>query len=113
VKEMIKTAIENKQNLIVEGCYVPFDWQKDFSESYLQEIKFLCLVMTGEYIKNNFTDILKFENIIEKRIAPDVNKAELIAENKQNLRLCKERGLDYILIDKNYETDLLVKAIGL
>lgn len=23
VREMIKTAIENKQNLIVEGCYIP------------------------------------------------------------------------------------------
>lgn len=25
VREMIKTAIENRQNLIVEGCYIPFD----------------------------------------------------------------------------------------
>ena len=30
VREMIKTTIENKQNLIVEGCYIPFDWQNDF-----------------------------------------------------------------------------------
>ena len=27
IKEIIKTAIENEQNLIVEGCYVPFDWK--------------------------------------------------------------------------------------
>ena len=33
VCEMIKTAIENNQNLIVEGCYVPFDFQKDFDEN--------------------------------------------------------------------------------
>ena len=32
VREMIKTAIENKQNLIVEGCYIPPYWQRDFSE---------------------------------------------------------------------------------
>ena len=25
VREMVKTAIENGQNLIVEGCYIPFD----------------------------------------------------------------------------------------
>ena len=31
VREMIKTAIENKQNLIVEGVYIPFDWEKDFT----------------------------------------------------------------------------------
>ena len=30
VREIIKTAIENKQNLIVEGCYIPFDYEKDF-----------------------------------------------------------------------------------
>ena len=35
VREMIKTAIENKQNLIVEGCYIPFDWERDFTAEYL------------------------------------------------------------------------------
>ena len=32
VREMIKTAIENNQNLIVEGCYIPLDWRQDFDE---------------------------------------------------------------------------------
>ena len=32
VREMMKTAVENRQNLIVEGCYVPPDWRKDFDE---------------------------------------------------------------------------------
>lgn len=103
VKEMIKTAIENKQNIIIEGCYIPFDWQKDFDESYLQEIKFYCLIMTAEYIENNFSKILKFENIIEQRISTDLHKSDLIADNEMNLKLCKEYGLEYILIDKNYK----------
>ena len=34
VREMVKTAIENQQNLIVEGCYIPSSWRNDFSESY-------------------------------------------------------------------------------
>ena len=106
VKEMIKTAIENKQNLIIEGCYIPFDWQKDFDESYLLEIKFYCLIMTAEYIENNFSEISKFESVIEKRITTDINKADLIADNNQNLQLCKEYGLDYILIDKNYKPEI-------
>ncbi len=106
VKEMIKTAIENKQNIIIEGCYIPFDWQKDFDESYLQEINFFCLIMTTEYIENNFSEILKFESIIEKRITPDINKADLIADNKTNLKLCKEYDLEYILIDKNYKIEI-------
>ena len=106
VREMIKTAIENKQNIIVEGCYIPFDWQKDFDESYLQEIKFYCLIMTAEYIENNFPEILKFESVIEKRITTDINKADLIADNKMNLKLCKEYCLEYILIDKNYKIEI-------
>ena len=57
IKEIIKTVIENKQNIIIEGCYIPFDWQKDFDECYLREIKFYCLIMTDEYIENNFSEI--------------------------------------------------------
>jgi len=106
IKEMIKTAIENKQNIIIEGCYIPFDWQKYFNESYLREIKYYCLVMTAEYIENNFSDILKFENVVEKRITTDVNKTDLIADNNRNLQQCKNFGLEYILIDKNYKVDI-------
>lgn len=106
IREMTKTAIENKQNLIIEGCYIPFDWQKDFNESYLPEIKYYCLIMTAEYIESKFSDILKFEKIIENRIKTDINKAELISDNMQNLQLCKEYGTDYILIDNNYQIDI-------
>ena len=103
VKEIIKTAVENKQNIIIEGCYIPFDWQKDFEEKYLREIKFYCLVMSAEYIENNFSDIIRFENIIENRITIDINKRDLISENNKNLELCKKYGLEYVLIDKKYE----------
>ena len=57
VREMIKTAIENQQNLIVEGCYIPFDWQKDFEETYLEHIQYTCLIMSRNYIETHFTDI--------------------------------------------------------
>ncbi len=106
VKEMIKTAIENGQSLIIEGCYIPFDWKKDFSGEYLKQIKFFCLIMTENYIENNFSDILKYESIIERRTPNTVNKAELILENKQNLQQCKAYGLEYILIDKNYKIEI-------
>ena len=67
VKEIIKTAIENKQSLIIEGCYIPFDWQKDFGADYLSEIKFFCLVMSQSYIEKNFDDIIGFENPAHRR----------------------------------------------
>ena len=68
VREIIKTVIENNQNLIVEGGYIPFDWSKDFSSQYLSEIDYQCLVMSKEYIDLHYTDIQKYENIIEKRL---------------------------------------------
>ena len=60
--DAVKTAIENKQNLIVEGCYIPFDWQKDFDNEYLQSIKYYCLVMSEDFIKNNFDSIKNHAN---------------------------------------------------
>ena len=104
VKEMIKTVIENNQNIIIEGGYIPFDWQKDFLQKYLNEIKFYCLIMTAEYINNNFSDILNCENAIEKRLnCGDVNLNDLIKDNENNFKLCKKFGLNYVLIDKNYD----------
>ena len=60
VKEIIKTAIENNQNLIIEGCYIPFDYQKDFDDEYLSQIKYNCLIMSENYIKNHFEDIQQY-----------------------------------------------------
>jgi hypothetical protein len=101
---MVKTAIENKQNLIVEGCYIPFDWQKDFEQPYLENIQYVCLVMSETYIENHFEDIRKFAGVIERRLDDsDLNKARLMAENRYNLAQCTQRKLPYILIDEKYD----------
>ena len=102
VREMVKTAIENHQNLIVEGCYIPFDWQKDFAPEYLSQIQYVCLVMSQAYIEKHFTDILQYANVIEKRLYEELDKAVLIAENAHNLTQCIANDLPYILIDENY-----------
>ena len=64
VREMIKTAIENRQNLIVEGCYIPLEWQADFDAEYLEKIRCYCLVMSENYIQCHFADIRKYANVI-------------------------------------------------
>ena len=102
VAEMVKTAIENKQNLIVEGCYIPFDWQTSFSEDYLKHIKFVCLVMTRQYIETHFSDIQSYANVIEQRLCDEVDPQELIRENEKNLAMCKKLDLPYILFDGEY-----------
>lgn len=106
VKEIIKTNIENKQNIIIEGCYIPFDWNKDFSEEYLKEIEYICLIMTEEYIKNNSENISKYENVIENRKETMINFVELIKDNKYNLEMCKKYNNRYILIDNSYPVDI-------
>ena len=105
VKEMIKTAIENNQNLIFEGCYIPYDWQKDFSEEYLDKIKYICLIMSDEYIRNHFEEIKRFSNIIENRICDDISKEILLTDNAEALDMCKKHSLDYILINEEYKVD--------
>lgn len=106
VKEIVKTAIENEQNLIVEGCYIPFDWKDDFDENYLRHIKFLCLIMTENYINVHFADIKHHADDIEKRLDDSwLNAEELISENKKNLESCKKYGCKYILINDEYKID--------
>lgn len=109
VREIIKTNIENKQNLIVEGCYIPFNWKDDFEETYLNKLKYICLIMSEQYIKAHFFDIKSNENIIENRIFGHISQEELIKENDYNLKMCKKYGNRYILINDKYqvETQLL------
>ncbi len=106
VKEMIKTAIENKQNLIVEGCYVPFNFKDGFEEIYLKEIKEYFLVMSNKYINDNYNNIIKFANVIENRICDDLDKDELINSNQYILYGCLEYNLNYILIDELYKIEI-------
>lgn len=106
VREIIKTAIENKQNLIVEGCYIPFDYEKDFSKEYLDNINFYCLVMSQKYIKNHFDDIKKYENVIENRLCDDCTIENVFNDNKNILELAKKYNVNYVLIDDKYEIDI-------
>ena len=106
VREMIKTAIENKQNLIIEGCYIPFDWQKDFDAEYLEYIRYYCLVMSEEYIKNHFADIKTYANVIEARIDDDCTIESVLADNAQILALAQKHNVNYILIEDKYEIDI-------
>ena len=106
VREMIKTAIENKQNLIVEGCYIPFDWQKDFDAEYLENIRYYCLVMSEKYIKNHFADIKTYANVIEARIDDDCTIESVLADNAQILALAQKHNANYILIEDKYEIDI-------
>ncbi len=106
VREMVKTAIENGQSLIVEGCYIPFNWVKDFTPEYLQHIEYRCLIMTRRYIETHFAQIKGYASAIEQRLDDSGLCAEdLIRDNEENQRRCISSGCDYILIDGEYTVD--------
>ena len=104
VREMIKTAIENRQNLIVEGCYIPFCWRQDFDERYLPSIRFVCLAMSERYIENHYDEIIGHESEIESRfVNTDCTKDVLKEDNKRMVDGFERAGEQVSLIDSNYE----------
>lgn len=107
VREIAKTAIENRQDLIIEGCYIPFDWAKAFDENYLPHIRYRCLVMSEGYIRRNYHDIKAYANVIEARQDDmDCTLESLLRDNADNLKKCRLYGVDYILIDDSYPADI-------
>lgn len=103
IREMVKTAIENKQNFIVEGCYIPFDWKADFSDEYLDHIKYICLCMSARYIDTHFPEIRQYASCIENRLDDsDCTAEHLKRENRYYYEGCREHGLDVVWLEKNY-----------
>ena len=107
VREIIKTAIENSQNLIIEGCYIPFEWKTDFDGEYLAHIKYVCLVMSKDYIRNHFADIKGYASVIENRMNDEECTMEsVLADNAQMLELAQKYDVNYLLIDNEYHINL-------
>ena len=107
VREIIKTAIENEQNLIVEGCYVPFDWRNSFDEQYLPSIRFICLAMSDEYIISHFGDIKAHGSDIENRLDDSYCTVEqVMKDNRQIIAGYKSGGEKITLITDNYEESI-------
>ena len=107
VRELVKTAIENKQNLVIEGCYIPFDWQKDFNSEYLENIKYYCLVMSEGYIRGHFADIRGYANTIENRLDDEWCTMERVLEDNAEILNCAQKyKVNYILIEDKYEINI-------
>lgn len=107
VREIVKTVIENQQNLIVEGCYIPFDWRKDFNENYLQSILFVCLAMTDAYIDANIDEIKAHASDIETRLCDtDCTPESLKADNHYYINGFSQNGEQITLIDIDFNATI-------
>ena len=104
VREIMKTAIENRQDLIVEGCYVPFDWRQDLGEPYASSVRFICLVMTDTYIDAHFDAVKDHASDIESRLDDSYcTAARLKADNRIIAEGFQRAGEAVTLIDTDYE----------
>ena len=109
VREIIKTALENHQKLIVEGCYIPFDWQEDFDEGMRRRIHYLCLVMSDEYIRRHFSEIQSNANRIESRLCDfGLTQEDLLRENRHNRAMCGKYGLRTHVVSERYDVGVRV-----
>ncbi len=106
VREMVKTAAENGQNLIVEGCYIPFGWRNAFPKSYAEQIRALWLIFSREYIINQFQEILAHANDIEHRVKDTCTQEKLLQDNEKLLAGCQAYGCPYLLIKRHYPSSI-------
>ena len=104
LREMVKTAIENGQNLILEGCYIPPDWHASFSEEERKQIRCRFLAMTEDYIRSHFGEIRRYACVVEQRMDDSgLNMEELIRDNRQILETCRKE--DCLVLDTEYTID--------
>ena len=105
VEGIIRTAIENRQQLIIEGCYLPHKQVGLLKEEYSKEIVELYICFTESYIRKHFHgQILANRLIIETRCYEEERtENDFIAANNTMRTACKYNNLSSIDVSDNYE----------
>lgn len=107
LKGIITTVIENNQNIIIEGCYLFPYLINQLDDSYLNKIISFYIIFSKEYIEENFeSKIIKYNNIIEKRLTETRNIREFIHNHKNIYDICKEYKTNHFVIKNNYEKEI-------
>ncbi|TMV50673.1 2-phosphoglycerate kinase [Paenibacillus mesophilus] len=109
IKGIIMTNIENKQNIIIEGCYILPHYIKDFEATYSEQIISVFLGFSQNYIETNYiSNIVKHRNAIEDRGYPEEGIiTDYVNEHDVFRKKCLDNGVDYFEIDKNYEDEIM------
>lgn len=115
LKGMIMTNIENKQNLIIEGCYILPQRVRELEPEYLKYIISFYLGFSESYIRKYFDSrIINNMRVIEARGYDNTDTAEdYILENRKQKELCVKYNAKYFEINEDYlsEIDLVYKWI--
>lgn len=113
VAEMIKTAIENNQNMIVEGCYIPGEWKLSFTDDYLSKIYCTFITMSEEYLRKNINLVTEKASVIEQRMDDEVDLERLILCSKEFKEDCIKNNIPNfeITADTKYDADAFADKI--
>ncbi len=107
VRGIIMTAVENSQNLIIEGCYLPPDKIAALPEEYRAHIISFYLSLDYTYAREHYEDIIAHRSDIESRLYPEERTAtEIAEENDRVAMICQMSGAKCFIIKKDYEAEL-------
>jgi len=115
IKGIIMTNIENNQNIIIEGVYLPYNLD-DFETEYVSKIIFCKICFSEEYIKKYLdSKIIKNKNIIENRgydFGFTIEK--FIEDNVLTKKMCEGNNIKYFEIKRDYKKEInsVFKWIG-
>lgn len=104
IKSIMMTAIESKQDLIIEGCYLLPEFLNDLDDTYKQHILPVFFGFSQGYIENNFmSKIVGFRDAIEKRCYPEERPIENFIEEHLKFKTgCMKHNVKYFEINNDY-----------
>jgi len=115
IKGIIMTNIENKQNIIIEGVYLPYNIN-DLKTEYISKIIFCKICFSKKYIKKHLNGkIIKNKSVIEHRGYDFGYTPEKYTEdNEFTKKICKENNIKYFEIKESYKKEInnVFKWIG-
>ena len=109
-REIIRTAIENEQHLIVEGCCIPATWADDLTDAKRSHIHCLFLLFSARYLDAHREAMQAHACCIEQRADDAIDWAELLRDNRRLLAEVKRAGASYLLIDEAYPDEKTLLA---
>lgn len=108
VKGIIMTNIENKQNIIIEGCYLPPEHIRDFESGYQDQIIALYIGFSRNYLERHFTSgIIEHLSEIEQRDYNDyINQNNFIRMHTSLKERCMKYNAKFFEINDNYVQEM-------
>lgn len=106
LRGIIMTAIENDQNIILEGCYIPPEKLSDFPSDYLPFIIPYYLCFSEAYLRAHFDLLKSHQSDIEHRGEDDRPPERFIKESLRVAQRAAEAGAKCFVIDGDYEREL-------